>query len=125
VDTHALLWNLTRPARLRPGARRALKEVDRGAAAAWLPAAVAIEVVLLQQLGRTSVGVPELRDLIEQGSLSFLPLDLEQLDEFAALSSIKDPFDRLIVAAARRIDGALITRDETLSEGGLVRVIWN
>ena len=102
-----------------------LKEVDAGRASAWVPAAVVAEIIILQQLGRTVVGLPEVRELIDQGSLSFLPLDLEQLDEFAALSSIKDPFDRLIVAAARRIGGALITRDEPLAEAGLVKVVWS
>jgi len=92
---------------------------------AWVPAAVIEEMIILQQLGRTAVGLPEVRAVIEQGSFSFLPLDLDQLDEFAALSSIKDPFDRLVVAAARRVGCALITRDESLAEGGLVRVVWS
>jgi len=82
-------------------------------------------MLLLRELGRTVVGLPEVRGLIEQGSLSFLPLDLDQLDEFAALSSIRDPFDRLIVAAARQMGAALITRDESLAEAGLVSVVWN
>jgi PIN domain nuclease of toxin-antitoxin system len=116
---------LTRPGRLRLGARRALEEVDRGRAEAWVPAAVVAEVILLNELGRTAVGLPRLRELIEQGSISFLPVDLEQLEEFAALASIKDPFDRLIVAAARRLGGALITRDESLAQAGLVAVVWN
>ena len=82
-------------------------------------------MILLQQLGRIVVGLPEVRSLVEQGSLSFLPLDLDQFDEFAALSSIKDPFDRLIVAAARRMGAALITRDESLADLGLVRIVWS
>ena len=83
------------------------------------------EIVILHQLGRTEVGLPELRVAMEERSLSFLALDLDQLDEFAALSSIRDPFDRLMVAAARRMRGALITRDESLAEAGLVRVVWS
>lgn len=80
---------------------------------------------MLHDLGRTAVGLPEVRVAMEERSLSFLPLDLDQLDEFAALSSIRDPFDRLIVAAARWIGAELITRDEALSEAGLVRVVWS
>jgi PIN domain nuclease of toxin-antitoxin system len=80
---------------------------------------------MLHDLGRTAVGLPEVRVAIEERSLSFLPLDLDQLDEFAVLSSIRDPFDRLIVAAARWAGAELITRDEALAESGLVMVVWS
>jgi PIN domain nuclease of toxin-antitoxin system len=53
-----------------------------------------------------------------------LALDLEQLEEFAALASIRDPFDRLIVAAARRTRAKLVSRDAKLAECGLVETVW-
>ena len=49
-----------------------------------MPAAVVAEMILLQQLGRIVVGLPEVRSLVEQGSLSFLPLDLDQFDLFGS-----------------------------------------
>lgn len=84
------------------------------------------EVVLLRELGRIQVGLPELRTAMEQApSLRFLPLDLSQLDEFAAHRSIRDPFDRLIVSACRAVDAHLITRDSVLRDSGLVRTVWS
>ncbi len=40
------------------------------------------------------------------------------------LGSIADPFDRLIVSAARSKGAILITRDATVAEGGLVETLW-
>jgi PIN domain nuclease of toxin-antitoxin system len=57
--------------------------------------------------------------------LRFLPLDLSQLEEFVALTGIRDPFDRLIVSAARHLRASLLTRDASLEETGLVETIWS
>jgi PIN domain nuclease of toxin-antitoxin system len=56
--------------------------------------------------------------------LRFLPIDLVQLDEFAAHSTLRDPFDRLILSAARAVGAKLITKDQRLQESGLVRTVW-
>jgi PIN domain nuclease of toxin-antitoxin system len=58
-------------------------------------------------------------------SLRFLALDLDQLNEFAALVAIRGPFDRLIVSAARSADATLITRDGRITETGLVETVWS
>jgi PIN domain nuclease of toxin-antitoxin system len=58
-------------------------------------------------------------------ALKFLPLDLRQLDEFAALVSVRDPFDRLILGACRAVDGQLVTRDEHLQSTGLAQTVWS
>jgi PIN domain nuclease of toxin-antitoxin system len=119
LDTHACVFALVAPARLGKAARRALAGAEAGQAIAWIPAAVVAELVLLRELGRIEVGLPELRTAMEQApSLRFLPLDLAQLDEFAAHRSIRDPFDRLIVSACRAVDAGLITRDSVLRDSG-------
>ena len=126
LDTHACVYALTAPARLGKAARRALKQVEAGRAIAWIPAAVVAEIVLLRELGRTRIGLPELKTAIEQaGSFRFLALDLRQLDEFAALTAIRDPFDRLILSACRSAGAKLLTKDEALRESGLVGTLWS
>jgi PIN domain nuclease of toxin-antitoxin system len=126
LDTHACVYALTTPARLGKAARRALKDVEAGRATAWIPAAVVAELVLLRELGRVRVGLPELKVAMEQApSLRFLPLDLRQLDQFAAHVAIHNPFDRLIVSACRAVEASLITKDDSLAESGLVRTIWS
>ena len=59
----------------------------------------------------------------EAPGLRFLPMDLRQLDEFAALGAIRDPFDRLIVRAARAVGARLITKDDSMQEQGLVQTV--
>ncbi len=120
------MFALVAPARLGRAARLALSGAEFGRNEAWIPAAAAAEIVLLQQLGRTTLGAAQLRVALEAGgALRFLPLELAQIDEFAALGALRDPFDRLIAAAARAIGAHLITRDAVLAASGLVHTIWS
>jgi len=126
LDTHACVFALAAPAKLGQRARRTLKRAELERAAVWIPAAAAAEIVLLRELGRTDLGLSSLRAACESSaSWRVLPLDLEQIDEFASLAAIRDPFDRLIVAAARRLRAKLISRDAFLAESGLVETIWS
>jgi len=125
LDTHSCVFMLTAPRKLGRAARAALERVEAGRDRAWLPAAVVAEVLILRDLGRVRIGLPELRKATDSApGLGFLPLDLPQLDQFAALASLRDPFDRLIVSAARAIGAALVTRDGTVADSGLVETVW-
>lgn len=126
LDTHAVVFHLVAPAKLGRSARAALRRVDEGREEAWIPAAAIAEVSLLRELGRVHVGLPEIRTVLRDApTIHFLPLDLEQLDEFAGLALLRDPFDRLMVAAARHLDAVMVTRDERIADSGLVEVVWS
>lgn len=125
VDTHACVFLLAAPRKLGASARRALKRVEGGRDEAWVPAAVAAEIALLHELRRIRIGLPQLRETLDSvPGLRFLPLELDQLDHFVSLTSIRDPFDRLIMSAARSLRADLISRDEELGESGFVRIVW-
>ena len=125
VDTHTCVFLLAAPRKLGASARRTLQRVESGRDEAWVPAAVAAEIVLLHELGRIGIGLPQLRETLDSvPGLRFLPLDLHQLDEFASLTGIRDPFDRLIMSAARSLKADLVSRDEALGQSGLVRIVW-
>lgn len=103
-----------------------MKSVEEGQGIAWIPAAVAAEIVLLKELGRIEIGLPDLKVAFEHApGFRFLPLDLRQLDEFAALGAVRDAFDRLIVGAARAMDAKLVTKDSNLQDLGLVQTVWS
>ena len=126
LDTHACVYALTAPARLGKAARRAIAGAEAGRCVAWVPAAVTAEIVLLRELDRIKIGLPELRAAMQTASFfRFLALDLRQMDEFAAHRAIGDPFDRLIVSACRAVDAWLVSRDTALAGSGLVRVVWD
>ncbi len=126
IDTHALVWHLSKPKRLGKSAARLLRDADRGRVSVLVPAIVGIELALLRGAGRKTVGVPQLEALIAaQPAFSVLPLDLLQTREFALLETLPDPFDRMIVAAARVAGTPLVTADMGIRESALVDVIWD
>ena len=126
LDTHALVFALTAPSKLGAGARKAFRQIESGRHIAWIPAVVAAELTLLHELGRIRIGLSELKDAMEGvPSLRFLPLDLGQIDDFAALGSMREAFDRFIVAATRSVGGKLITRDQRIIDAGLVQTVWS
>lgn len=125
LDTHAYVLAVRTPKKLGAEARRALQRVERGQAEALIPAATVTELLMLKDLRRSDIGLPELRASIARGpGLQFLPLDLAQLEQFESLSSIRDPFDRMIVSAAIVTRSKLITKDTLLTDSGLVEVVW-
>jgi PIN domain nuclease of toxin-antitoxin system len=123
LDTHTCVWALAAPRKLGKIARRVLEaHRDR----VWVPAAVVAELALLRELGRVGIGLPELKVAIAAAeSLCFLELGWDQLEIYSGLAGIRDPFDRLIVSAARARSAKLITKDEGLAESGLVEVVWS
>jgi PIN domain nuclease of toxin-antitoxin system len=125
LDTHAFIWWAERPQRLGRQARRALARVDAGGARAWVPAILAVELALLREAGRRVPGAAEIEAATRRNpEVRVLPLDLAQCTEFSLLLALDDPFDRLIVAAARATRRPLISADDAIQESGLVDVIW-
>lgn len=126
VDTHSLIWYLSDPKRLGRKARRHLAAVDRGTAKALIPAIVLVELALVREAGRRVIGPVEVEAAIAANpNLEILPLDLAQSKEFVLLSSCEDPFDRMIVAAARVVAAPLLTVDERITSSGLANVVWD
>jgi PIN domain nuclease of toxin-antitoxin system len=91
-----------------------------------LPAIVPVELALLAERGKTAIGVPQLEATLARNPLlRILPLDLAQAREFVLLRGVRDPFDRLILAAAKCSGSPLISADESIAESKLVEVIWS
>jgi PIN domain nuclease of toxin-antitoxin system len=57
---------------------------------------------------------------------AYHPIDLspDQLYLADELRFTRDPFDALIVAAARTLELPLLTRDSTIAGSGAVPVVW-
>ena len=125
LDTHAVIFALAAPKKLGAEARRVLHRIERGQDEGWIPAAVGAEIAMLRELGRTELGVPELKVALDESpGLRFQSLDLAQVEVFATLQGLRDPFDRLIVSASLAIGARLVTKDSRISESGLVHVVW-
>lgn len=125
ADTHGLVWHLTDPRRLGKGARRAFAAADAGRWLCHVPAIALVEVSLLAERGRLRIGLPQvLEALAGHAGYAILPLDIEQALAFAALVAIRDPMDRLVMAAARATGSRLVSNDQTLSGHGVER-LWD
>ena len=129
TDTHALVYHVVGQGRkLGRRARAVFDRVERGLDTLLIPFTVLEEVMLLSEVGKIHLPMP-FRDLL----ISFMRADnfdlgvndAELLLEAAALTGIRDPYDRLIVAQARVAGLPLITGDEEIHDSGLVRIIWD
>ncbi len=125
ADTHAILWHLTEPRRLGKAARRAFAAADAGRWRCHVPVVVLVETWLLHERGRLRIDPSHILDQIagHPGYVT-LPLGVEQVMEFGALAGIRDPMDRLVLAAARALNAGLITADAALSGHG-VPTLWD
>lgn len=126
IDTHALVWYLSDPKRLGKKARRHLSAVDKGRARVLIPAIVLVELALVREAGRRVIGPIEVEAAIAaNANLEVLPLDLAQSKEFVLLGSCEDPFDRMLIAAARVVDAPLLSADQRIASSGLATVVWD
>jgi PIN domain nuclease of toxin-antitoxin system len=127
ADTHALLFHASASRALGRRAAAHFDACERQQALVYLPMAVMWEVSLLARASRIN-----LRRSIQDffGDLfsnpAYHPFDLSSEQIFLAdkLRFTRDPFDALIVAAARTLALPLLTRDAGIRESGAVRVIW-
>jgi PIN domain nuclease of toxin-antitoxin system len=125
ADTHAVIWHLTAPRKLGVAARRAFEAADSGRSLCCVPAIALVEIALLNEHGRVTVGVAEvLHALAGHPGYAVLAIDAEQATHFAALVGVKDPMDRLVLAAARATHSRLVSADGALDGFGVERV-WD
>lgn len=126
-DTHALAHYAFGTGRLGRQAAALFDACDQGSAILYVPAVVVVEFGLVFG-GRLSRSSTSLRDFFENlfANSAYQSFDLtpEQVYLSDEQRPNTDPFDRLICAAALRLDLPLITRDTVITEWGRVKVIW-
>lgn len=127
LDTHILLWRLLGSDRL-PDAAITLMDED----ANYLCASVASvwEVAIKWSLRKEAAGDMPLSGTafaaaLEEAGVPLLPIAADHATAVGDLPPIhRDPFDRLLIATARREGLVLLTSDARLAEyGASVRVV--
>jgi len=114
LDTHVLLWLLTDDARLGDGARRAIAKgpAHVSAASTW-------ELKIKQSTGKVTLP-DDFEAALPGAGIVELPINFAhtlRIDEVELPH--RDPFDRLIVSAARLEGLDLVTADRVLLATGL------
>src|SRR3954469_4400172 len=127
ADTHALLYHAGRARTLGPRAAAHFLAADAGTALIYVPMAVLIEVAFLSRAAKVKLRLPPARFFETLfANPAYQPLDLTAEQVFAAqeFRFNPDPWDALIVAAARVLALPLITRDAAIVASRAVKVIW-
>jgi PIN domain nuclease of toxin-antitoxin system len=116
LDTCIILWAAGQPEKLSESARSLLKMPENmlffSAASIW-------EIVIKRGLGREDfrVDVYRLRKMLVVHGYTELPVTAEHALAVDMLPSLhKDPFDRLLIAQARREGMSLVTADSSVSQ---------
>lgn len=115
IDAHALLWALGPQVELADDARGALvdpaNEVLVSAASVW-------EIAIKRALGklRAPQGIVA---AVEALGFSILPITGADAERAGALPAHhRDPFDRMLVAQAMRLDATIVSRDRAFDRYG-------
>lgn len=127
TDTHALVFHAAGGGKLGPKARAMFAAAEQREVIVYVPAAVIWEVGLLARAVRINLHRPVRQffaDLFSNPAYQPHALDAGQVYDADELRFTRDPFDGLIVAAARDLNLPLITRDADIRAAGTVRVIW-
>jgi PIN domain nuclease of toxin-antitoxin system len=127
TDTHALLFHASAARALGRRAAAHFDACERQQALLYVPAAVIWEVSLLARASRVNLrrSVRDFfGDLFSNPAYQPLELSAEQVYLADDLRFTRDPFDALIVAAARTLALPLLTRDALIQASGAIRVIW-
>ena len=126
TDTHPLVWYATNQhAKLTRKVIRIFDQASRGQVLIYVPAVVCWEISFLIKSGRIRLKQPF--DQWAGALVAMRGFDLASLElDIAEAHSLTfdDPFDAAIVATARLKDLPLITKDETISDSGMVDVEW-
>jgi PIN domain nuclease of toxin-antitoxin system len=127
ADTHALLFHASANRALGRRAAAHFEACERQQALVYVPMAVMWEVSLLARASRINLRrsiQAFFDDLFSNPAYHSFDLTRDQVYLADQLRFTRDPFDALIVAAARTLALPLVTRDEAIRASGGVGVIW-
>ncbi len=125
ADTHALFWYMTASPRLSAIAKAAFDEGKNNLALIYIPSIVLAELYFLNIKNNFPIDFAAEYKKLEMGG-QFIMTSFEPSDvlDFDADSAVKEIHDRIIVGTARRLNAACITKDENITDSGVVKIIW-
>ena len=129
TDTHPFVHHVTgRRSRLGRKALRVFDAVKRGREIMIVPFTVLEEVMLLSEIGKIRLPLPFREFVVSIRQAENFDLGVNDTDlllEAATFTTVRDPYDRLIIAQARVAGVPLITGNEQIQGSGLVRTVWD
>ncbi|HEV2202203.1 MAG TPA: type II toxin-antitoxin system VapC family toxin [Bryobacteraceae bacterium] len=124
LDTHVVVRWVIEPRKLSRDQRRTLESAAARREIMALSAVSLLEIAALEESGRVRVNIHEIFDVLQsQPMFQILPITFEIAEESAALTALRDPADRAIVATALVHRLRLITSDQRIIDSSLVPVV--
>lgn len=115
LDAHALLWWLADDPTLDDAARQSISDPSNDV---LVSAATVWEIEIKRQLGKLEAP-GRLVAAIELAGFGSLPITAADAERAAALPAHhRDPFDRMLVAQAARLDATIVSRDAAFTPYG-------
>jgi PIN domain nuclease of toxin-antitoxin system len=114
LDTHTVLWCATNSENLSGNARKVLFDPK---SRCFVSIVSAWEVAIKLSIGKMSLdgGVSEFYHIVDENGFIMLPVRRKHLEIIEALPfHHRDPFDRMLVAAAISANMSLITADSNI-----------
>lgn len=109
LDTHILLWCLEDSPLLKPQTRALIQDPNH---IVFVSAVSIWEIIIKKMLGKLQIP-DNLQEVIEKTGFKSLPMTQEDALTLESLPSIHaDPFDRLLIAQAKRHRLTFITHDQ-------------
>lgn len=125
ADTHSLFWYLIASPRLSVAAKAAFDEAQDGNAQIFISAIVLAELFYLNQKFGLPIDFAETYKKLQSGAqYVLLPLLPDEILDFETDKAVPEMRDRIIVGLARRLDAACLTLDSSITNSGLVKIIW-
>lgn len=130
LDTHALIWWVSDPARVPAKARRVLDAAVKSGEKVAVSSISVWEVAMLVDHGRLTLTLTLDVWIQTVESLPFLvfqPVDNRIAARAVRLDGFphRDPADRMIAATALELGATLITADARLRGYGPVKTVWD
>jgi PIN domain nuclease of toxin-antitoxin system len=126
LDTHIVVWWLSESRKLSQEQLRAIREAVRRGEPLAISAMTLIEIATLRRDGPYQAfgSIEEALSQVETDpTFQVLPITFPVARDAAALSSLRDPSDRAIVATARVNRLRLLTSDWRIIDSKLVSVV--
>ena len=128
TDTHSLLWfTLNKHPSLSKKVLAAFESAVKGESYIYIPVIVLWEVAILEQKQRIKLNngfIAWTAQILKTKSFGIAPLEPEIIAIGTGYNFNNDPFDEMIAAFASYMDLPLITKDNAITESGLVEVFW-
>ena len=125
ADTHSLLWAFNKPTKLGKQARQAFEEISNGKSTLLIPVIVLAELIFTVENKPVQADLDKIISAIQNSpNIEFADFDYETALKLRDLTAIPEMHDRIIVAAAIEYKATQITFDKTITESGLVEVVW-